>query len=293
MLIDHKSIPWALATGVLAVASVGLYLWDSPHQMNGPSGSSPVGLAFGGAAFAIMLFCAGLGLRRRVPHWRLGSAHAWMRGHIWLGLLTVLFVALHGAFRTGGVLTTWLWVLLGLVTISGVLGLILQQVIPSLLLHTTPGETVAQQLDRQLSSLTELADGVIVKFTGSLDKPSPVWDAAAATPGHPPAGGAGGEPLRMFYAVQARAYLNGGMSPGFERPTQAQAMFASLRTMCPPHIHPGIDAIEELCDRRRQLKRQRLLMRVFTAWLIVHVPLSWVLLMLTTAHAVGALRYGS
>lgn len=289
MLIDRKSIPWVWVTGVIAAVSIALYLWDAPRHMNGPGGSTPLGLTFGGAALAIMLFCAALGLKRRVPHWRLGRAQTWLRGHIWLGFLVVLLVALHAAFRAGGTLTTWLWVLLALVTVSGVLGVILQQLVPSLLLHSVPGETVAQQLDRQLASLTQLADDTITHYAGSLDKPA-LPSGPPGTADKPPHGA---EPLRMFYAVTARGFLNGGMAAGLDSPTQAQVLFSSLRTMTPPHIHPGVDAIEQLCDRRRQLLRQRLFMRLLTGWLIVHVPLSWVLLLLSIGHAIVALRYGS
>lgn len=293
MLIDRKSIPWVWVTAVIAAVSIALYLWDAPRHISGHGGSTPLGLTFGGAALAIMLFCAALGLKRRVPHWRLGRAQTWLRGHIWLGFLVVLLVALHAAFRAGGMLTTWLWALLAFVTVSGVLGVILQQLVPSLLHHSVPGETVAQQLDRQLASLTQLADEIIIRYAGSLDKPAPMEAASDTPPGQTDKPPYGAEPLRMFYAVTARGYLNGGIAAGLDSPTQAQVLFASLRTVTPPHIHPSVDAIEQLCDRRRQLLRQRLFMRLLTAWLIVHVPLSWVLLLLSVGHAIVALRYGS
>jgi hypothetical protein len=288
MLIDRKNSPWIVATALLGVVAVGVYVWDTPHQLRGPSGSTVVGLTFGIAAFAIMLFCAALGLKRRVPHWRLGKAQTWLRGHIWLGLLSVLLVALHAAFRAGGPLTIGLWCLLGVVTVSGIVGVILQQLIPSLLLHSVPGETVAQQLARQIESLDSLGEEVVKKFAGGLDSPSPAWVAGSQEAAKPPVGG---EPLRLFFIEHARPFLRSGAATSLARPTRSETLFASLRIATPPHIHPGINALEELCDRRRQLLRQRRLMRVLMFWLLFHVPMSWTLLLATAAHAVIALRY--
>lgn len=289
MLVDRKHIPWAVATSVAGLVSLGAYVWDAPRHLEGPGGSTVAGLTFGIAGYALMLFCVALGLKRRVPHWRLGRAQTWLRGHIWLGLLACLLVALHSAFKAGGPLTTWLWVLVAVVTVSGILGLVLQQFLPSLLLHSVPGETVAQQLSRALEDLNALGEQAVVEFAGAVDRPAPAYHEAAGTPGQPPAGG---EPLRRFYLDHVRGFLRGSKGSILESSTQSQRLFESLRTMTPPHIHAGVDRLERLCERRRQLLEQTFIMRILMVWLILHVPLSWVLVTLTAIHAVVALRYG-
>lgn len=289
MLIDRKNTGWAVVTALLGGAAVGVYLWDAPRHLNGPRGSTAVGLTLGGAALLIMLFCAGLGLKRRVPHWRLGRAQSWMRGHVWLGLLLCLLVALHGAFRLGGAMTLWLWGLLGVVTLSGIVGLVIQQLVPTLLWHSVPGETLAQQVDRQIAALVGLAEALVRKYVGDINQNAPPWPPASGeAEAKPPAGG---EPLRLFFIEHVRPFLGGQPDASLASPTRSESLFTSLRTSTPPHIHPGVDALEELCDRRRQLFHQRRLMRALQGWLIIHVPLSWMLLVLTLAHAVIALRY--
>lgn len=279
-------MPWLIATLVLCVAAAVAFVWEA--RRIGASGSNPVGLTLGIIAFALMLYAAGLGLKRRVPHWRLGKAQTWMRGHIWMGLAIVLLVALHGNFSLGGPLTTWLWILLGVVTVSGFFGILLQQFLPSLLLHTVPGETVAQQLRREIEALPGLAKAVVIKFAGGLEKPAPAWE-----PGHDAKPPAGGEPLRRFYHDHVAAFLAGRDVALLDNPARAEAQFNALRTMTPDHIHPGVTALKDLCDRRKQLLHQRFWMRLLHAWLIIHVPLSWLLLLLTAAHAVLALRWHS
>ena len=74
--------------GILA-AGVVVYLveaWSSPQ---GARGGSALGLMFGVVGFGFMLYAAALGARKRVPTWRLGRAKAWMRGHLWLGMLAL------------------------------------------------------------------------------------------------------------------------------------------------------------------------------------------------------------
>lgn len=321
MLIDRKHAPWGLFTLALAGAAAAAYLLDPQARAVGGrhAGWTLTGIVLGSAALGIMLFCAGLSLKRRVPHWRIGRAQSWLRGHIWLGLLSVWLVALHAAFRAGGALTTALWIVLALVTISAIFGLILQQFIPRLLLHSVPGETVAQQLARQLESVSAMIEKSVTTYAGSLDTPAPPWspeaaaapveaapapapEPAAATataappkpaakkvdPNAPPAGG---EPLRRCYQDFVRPYLNGrGSSPLASR-ARADSIFVAIKTMTPAHIHPGVEEVRELCERRRQLLRQRRLMTGLHAWLIFHVPLSWGLLAMVIIHAVWALRF--
>jgi len=288
MLIDRSHISWGVGTTLAAAAATWWYLADAPRHLNGPSGSTLVGLTLGSAALAIMLFCAALSMKRKVPHWRLGKASTWLRGHIWLGLLTCVFVALHAAFRLGGPAAIMLWALLGLVTLSGLLGVLLQQFIPRLLLHSVPGETIAQQLKRRLDDLPALAERVVERYAGGLDEPAPVWEGGAGSPGEPPAGG---EPIRRFYLDHLRGFLTGRSAGDLDDPNRADNLFNALHTMTPGHAHPGIAELNGLYHLRRDFLRQRRLMRVLFIWLIVHVPLSWALLLLVIAHAVTAPRF--
>lgn len=320
MLIDRRHGTWAISTVVAGGVALGAYLADPQAQSaSGRHGGwTWVGLGLGIAALAIMLFCAALSLKRRVPHWRLGRAQTWLRGHIWLGLLTVWLVALHGAFRAGGPLTTWLWIVLGLVTISALIGVGIQQVVPRLLLHGVPGETLAQQLDRQLAWVTESIEKTVCTYAGSLDTPAPPWspgaaaapeapapsegasaEGAVATATAPPAAKAvnpnappaGGEPLRRCYVEYVRPFLERSTAKPLASRARSESIFVAIKTMTPAHIHPGVDDLEALCERRRQLARQKRLMWALHAWLIVHVPLSWGLLGMSIIHAIWALRF--
>ena len=51
--------------------------------------------------------------------------------------------------------------------------------------------------------------------------------------------------------------------------------------------------LRAIVDERRELERQRRLHLWLHAWLFVHVPLSYAMLVFTVWHIIGALRFAS
>ncbi len=47
----------------------------------------------------MMLFAGLLGARKKVPLWRIGRAKVWMRGHLWLGVLSLPMILYHVGFH--------------------------------------------------------------------------------------------------------------------------------------------------------------------------------------------------
>ena len=106
MLIDSSHKRWFLATLLVAVLALMVYLgliWLKPSWMDG--GRSVGGLWYGTIGSGLMVYAGLLSVLRRVPSWWwIGSRKVWLRGHIWLGLLSFLFLLCHSNFRWGGVL---------------------------------------------------------------------------------------------------------------------------------------------------------------------------------------------
>ena len=142
MLIDSAHRRWLIGTTIAAALATVGYVPYYRGAINGPSGGSVVGLVYGIAAFACMLVVGLLGARRKVPTWRIGRAATWMKGHIWLGLLTLPLVLFHGGFAFGGPLTTVLMVLLCAVLASGIYGLVLQQFLPRVMRRSAARDRV-------------------------------------------------------------------------------------------------------------------------------------------------------
>ena len=76
-----------------------------------------------------------------------------MRAHIWLGLWAVPLIVLHSGLQLGGRLSIVLMVLFIVVIISGIFGLLLQQVLPRVMLRRVPAETIYSQIDHVAEQL--------------------------------------------------------------------------------------------------------------------------------------------
>src|SRR5208282_3324363 len=99
--------------------------------------------------------------------------------------------------------------------------------------------------------------------------------------------------LRQFFEREMRPFIGQGGARGFalaER-TRAQPMFQQLRLLLPPGLHATVDDLENICEEKRELDQQTRYHRILHGWLLVHIPLSYAVLILGTVHAVMALRF--
>src|SRR5262245_33446546 len=155
-------------TGLLLVAGL-TYLPYALWSTNRPSGSSVPGLLYGIAGYALMVFAALLGLRKRFPIWRIGRAQTWMRGHLWLGVLAFPLILLHGGFHFGGPLTQMLMWMFIFVFASGLLGAALQHFVPRVHTKQLPMETIYEQIDRVRGQLVEEAQRIVDECCAALE----------------------------------------------------------------------------------------------------------------------------
>ena len=293
MLLDASHRRWVVACLALLVLAVAAYVVDAARAVRGPTGGSWLGLTLGGAGLALMLYAGALGLRRRVPTWRVGRATTWMKGHLWLGTLSYALILLHSGFHLGGPLTLALMVLFTIVLVSGIYGVVLQQYLPRLMLARVPLETVYEQIDSIVGQLRDEADALMANAAGGLPglaaavgvtlRPEPVLSPAV-----PDASG-----LKEIYLAEIRPYLapEETRNTRLATPAVAAALFRHLRALAPPALHDALGELEAICDERRQLAEQKRLHHWLHGWLLVHVPLSMALLLLAVVHAVVSLRY--
>lgn len=326
MRIDRTHRVWAVVSlAILTVSSI-VYVVYALNTAQGPRGGSAIGLLFGIVGFGFMIFAALLGARKRVPTWRLGRAQAWMRGHLWLGLLALPMILFHGGFHFGGTLTRLLMWLLIITIASGVFGAALQHYVPRNMTRDVPLETIYDEIGHVRALLREEADRSVETVCGNLGfaKTSaeeaqraggfsamrpiaatavPLRTSAAVSAGASAAVAAAPErillsieqsaPLRSFYLSEMRPFLDTAKKTGrrLSDPASASMTFAGLRTMLPSAAHATLSDLEDICGEARQLARQEQLHRWLHGWLLMHIPLSLALILLGAVHAVMALRY--
>ncbi len=297
MLIDESHKKWAVATVLLSGVALAAYVPYTLFAVHGAKGGTIPGIIYGSLGMGLMLFAGLLSLRRKLPAWRIGRVQTWMRGHLWLGLLSFVLVLCHGGFRFGGLLTTVLMVLFIIVLVSGALGVLLQQYLPRAITTEVPMETIFDQIANIRSLLLKEADELVASVTPSA--------APAAKPGAPapkPVGAAVAAPAEITEQVvkHVRDSYYKGVRSFLTNPTwrhrlasdaESRAYFQKVRLFAPPAVHAVIDDLENICEEERQLLRQVRLHHWMYGWLLVHVPLSSALIVLAIVHAFVSMRY--
>lgn len=331
MLLDRSQRGWAWASLGIFAGGLALYLVEVALDPRGARGGSAIGLLLGTAGFGFMLYAAALGARKRVPTWRLGRAKAWMRGHLWLGLLALPMILFHGGFHFGGTLTRVLMWLLIITVASGVYGALLQNSIPKMMTSDLPLETIYDEIGHVRVQLAAEADRTVEALCGSFLAKSgsgarnsavdgqraggftalrpiaasaaPLRTSAAVSAGASAAvapaaeilllSESEGEPLRSFYALEVQPFLERPKERGLRLSDEARAAsaFAALRTLLPASAQGTLDDLADICDEARQLRRQERMHRWLHGWLLLHIPLSLALILLGAVHAVMALRW--
>jgi hypothetical protein len=276
LLIDSSHKKWMISTSGLALVATALYVWARQQSAGVMTGASPAGLWFGVAGSLLMIFAGLLSALRKVPSWWwLGPRKTWLRGHVWLGLLSVLLIFFHSGFRLGGVLEQALWALLLLITVSGIFGVMVQQFLPRLLTVRIPCEAPVEQIPHLCRRLREEADKLV--------------DTVAGDPASAPR-----QQLGRFHEEVVRPFLADDFVPSapLAAPLQAEAIFGQVRALPGmKEVEATLNELETLCTERRYLGEQERLHHWLHGWLIVHVPMSAALLVLGVAHAILSLYF--
>lgn len=317
----RRHFGWCAGCLAATLVAAMFYGWSALGAEQWPGGRSVPGLIFGALGSLIILFELALWPRKwkYVRAWRvLQRTQHWMRAHIWLGLLSVPLVVMHTGFVWGGWLSCLLAMLYLVVITSGIYGLVLQNVIPRILLHDIPAETIYSQIPQVCNLLVEDADALIHAACG--------WEPAALTTAVTPPGEedvssvlmlvgavrqvgrfqgnavqtqvqdariAGAALVSNVYRDKIRPFLERGPGAssdlGYEG--RAREFFDELRTRLSPDSHSVANALESWCSQRRQFHLQARLHWWLHSWLNVHLPLSIALVILLAAHIFYALKY--
>jgi hypothetical protein len=291
--IDRTHKGWLVASLVILFAAFLFYARVRVSPSQGSMGGTTTGLCFGGIAFAFMIFAAALGVRKRFPVYRVGRAQTWMRGHLWLGLISLPLALFHSGFRLGHGLTAWLMALLTVVVASGLFGAALQHYMPQVMTREVPMETIYDEIGHVRKQLLEEAEGLLSEATG-MEKALPS-DSTRAESGAAVAVAVREEaaPLQTFYEQELRPFLEkpGAKGNRLGDAAKARVAFSNLRTLLPPSLHTAVEDLEGICEEERQLTLQSRLHVWLHGWLLLHIPLSLALILLGAIHAVMALRY--
>jgi hypothetical protein len=326
---DSLHRAWLLIVLLATSAAALWYVWVWRESERLPGGGSWPGLTMGVVAGLICFFEFGLVLRktsmfrtrRNILGISVGTARQWLAAHIWLGLLAVPLVAMHAGGSFGGTLS-WLLAWSFIVVIaSGVIGLVLQNILPRLMTELVPEETVYSQIDelgRQFAvdavRAAELYGGPAAErrwdylqraslTTGEKTEEGGRISGAPRSVGtmvprarQPevalPAGAQSPELHRALEEGVVEFLLTGRQRSGrFDTSQKTEWYFEDLAHRVRPEARPAVEQLRGLCQRRRQLNLQRTIHFWLHSWLSIHLPLSAAMIWLLVAHILGAVVY--
>jgi hypothetical protein len=295
--IDQTHKNWFVGSIVILLVAAIIYIPYDRMTLGGAAGGTVMGILYGSVGFGFMIFAGLLSLRKRFPVWRMGRAQTWMRGHLWLGLISYAIILLHSGFSFGhGALTFWMMVLFTVVIGSGLVGAALQHYMPQMITQMVPMETIYGDSAHVLRDLQEEAERIVADICG----PVVAQNAAAAS-----ATGmsistlvqvmdkAATAEMQRFYEQEMLPYLKqaGARGSVLANNNASAGTFKNLRTLLPVTVHEALNDLENICYEKRQIDLQARLHRILHGWLFVHIPLSYALLVMGAIHAVVALRY--
>ena len=308
---------WFWFAVLIALSAFGWCAYRAAVEKSWPRSSSQTGIALGVFAAGLILFEAGIYVRK-LPvfrNLRLGSARSWMIAHIWLGLLTVPITLLHCQIKLGGLATTFLMIVFFGVILSGIHGFVLQQVLPSRMLVNIRTETIASQIDRVVRFLRRDAERLMASTHGTIQEEavSTVTDdererlelsrqylvvgkvrSAGRIEGKtlevltapPILSPADHQIIKQFFDRHIEPFFREDMGRSrLADPLKASSDFDRLRSAVAPEAVVIVDGLQALCDERRDYGRQARYHFWLHNWLhYVHIPLTVSLLVLLAYH---------
>lgn len=325
MVLNRRHIPWALATLLATIVAALFYLanfhpkwlpfpFSLPPQF-GPVppvrntvGGTPLGILYGAISLAIFLFASALGIRKKRRLWRIGNPQTWLRAHIWLTILTIPLVLFHSGFALGGPMTTTLMVLYAIVMVSGFFGLAMQQFMPRLMTESLPQEVVFEQIPHIRELLVTNAEKLREELQAAAKAETEVKAAPVAASASEEGGGTAvvAKPssalekaeqsiplLREFLDEECLRYLRCRRGEKHRLGDQkvSDDVFRLLKLNVAEKYHPKVDEMQIWCDDRRLMDLQAKLHHWLHGWLVIHIPFSFALLVVTIWHAWIGLTY--
>lgn len=228
----------------------------------------------GAIATLLLVVAAAYGARRRLvaaaTRHRMGSAHAWLRLHVWIGAAFLLALAVHGGpTLPEGLLSRALWLLSLWTVLSGLLGLAVQRTVPRLLSAAAATEVNYDRIPELVDEIRQRAD---------------VLSERAETP------------VRNLYRRSLAPMLAApqrNLSVLLEAGGRRRQLdpVHRLQTLLPEEQRHRLDELEALVRTKLDLDTHYTLQQVLRGWLWLHVPTSALLLVLVAVHVASVLYY--
>lgn len=271
LLATEASARWRRRAfaGLLAIGVSFLY-----YRLTAPflHGGSAFGLGYGALGLLLLIVLALLGARRRRYRSTLGTVEDWTQSHVYLGLVATVVVLLHSGFRFEDRLAVTALLVLLAVAGSGAAGAVLYTFLPRPLSEAEANLFLPEAFDQ----LSELRRAMTRVAAGKSEAFQTIYRdlLRESTP-----------PRLAGWRILLRP----------DDPRPGTAGWESRLPQIAPSEEGDLKRLL-VFSRQHQELHQRLISRqrlknLMEVWLYLHVPLTFALLVLVSAHLIAALYF--
>lgn len=259
---------WLKLALVLCVAVIAGYMFYEP--LGGHNGGTILGYGLGSLGFALILWLAWLGVKKRGFSGGSHQIRGWTSAHVYLGLSLTVIATLHTGLEFGWNVHTLGYTLMMLVILSGVFGITVYAKYPSRMSENMKGAS-ASMLRKEMGDI----DARLARLVQRL--PDSYADAARASLENTIIGG-------NFMRLLSGSNSSCGSAMGRDSARMAAKSLSdeSQREASDEFVEALTRKAEIAATLRRDLK----LKAVMDVWLFLHVPLTIGLIATLTAHVI-------
>ncbi|HEX7862743.1 MAG TPA: hypothetical protein VF773_20585 [Verrucomicrobiae bacterium] len=224
----------------------------------------------GWALLVAILFLAGYNLRKRFTFLPLGSSETWLQWHIYVGYFTFALFAVHLEYR---VPTGWFEIIFSIifaiVMLSGMAGLFLSRQIPKRL-TVLGGEVIFERVPTYRQQILDRAEKIAVGASAETQSAT-LLDFYTKN-------------LRDFLAARPVFWRNVlGNGRGLFRVLQ---QVEDLKRYTNEREREILSELAALLRDKRRLEFHYSLQGLLKAWLFIHIPFTYSLLLFTLVHLI-------
>ncbi|MGH1362699.1 MAG: hypothetical protein ACRBF0_04025 [Calditrichia bacterium] len=228
-------------------------------------------LVYGSIAACLLVAAMLYGIRQRRVKLNWGRSNTWLQLHIYGGGLFLLLMLMHSGFKVPVGWITWLlWTLSFWMTVSGLLGVILQKWIPKLLSSGLNVEVIYERIPDLVLDIRSKSEELV----GEAELPlQDFYRQHLAVAFSAPKN-------RFIYFLD----ITGGSQARLRQ-------FDYLRALLSRDGRASLNTLESYYKTKLELDAHYTLQKALRWWLFLHAPLSLLLIVLLLLHLFAVVYY--
>lgn len=291
--INFRHYRYGIMAVMVSVVTLAAYLVDRPRVP--PNGGTWLGYTLGTIAALLVIFLALFGIRKRSFHSTIGTAIGWLSAHVYLGLAALLIATLHSGMHFGRNVHTVAYVLMCIVTLSGIWGVYAYVSLPGAMIQQR-GNLRRSEFLRQIGELDgralELAEGISPQVTQLFAEGARRTDLG------------GGNLLKQLRGRDESTLLLGmGLAPNRSYLVSNANQRALIQTLAEMRTgrsrnEVALSSVQKLLEIAgskaallQRLRRETQLAALLRIWLFLHVPMCCALLAALCIHIITVFLY--